>query len=57
MVMPGGPLDRDGDGEYVVWLPGWLVLVRDDLPGAGLACRRAVAFPPGKPGLGNRMLD
>jgi hypothetical protein len=50
-------MDRDGAGERVVWLPGGLVLVRDDLPGAGLACRRAVGFPAGKPGLGHRMLD
>lgn len=50
-------MDQDGAGEYVVSLPGGLILVRDDLPGAGLACRRAAGFPPGKPGLGNRMLD
>ena len=30
LMMPGGPMDRDGAGEHVVWLPGGLVLVRDD---------------------------
>jgi hypothetical protein len=31
-------MDRDGAGEHVVWLPGGLVLVRDD-SGRGVKTR------------------
>jgi len=57
LMMPDGPMDRDGAGEHVVWLPGGLVLVRDDFRARGFSLSAGSRLPAGKPGLGHRMLD
>lgn len=49
-------MDRDGAGERVVWLPGGLVLVRDDFR-RGFSLSAGSRLPAGKPGLGHRMVD
>jgi hypothetical protein len=49
-------MDQDGAGKHVRSLPGGMILVLGDLPGAGRPVGELFGWPAGRPGLGDRML-